>query len=141
MRADLVVDSANADRHLKSEHPTVRLPGQSRILSYFLDQRFGKGVTSGCSEVPEEGLEPTRPCGHWILSPAIDLHNTQAANELRDVSQTEVPTMVPWFSELGDSAANLPPDLIRVVAAWDQLPHAIRIAILALVQAAGGDVV
>ena len=21
-------------------------------------------------EVPEVGLEPTRPCGHWILSPA-----------------------------------------------------------------------
>ena len=23
-----------------------------------------------CTEVPEVGLEPTRPCGHWILSPA-----------------------------------------------------------------------
>jgi len=22
-----------------------------------------------CSEVPEVGLEPTRPCGHWILKP------------------------------------------------------------------------
>jgi hypothetical protein len=22
------------------------------------------------STVPAEGLEPTRPCGHWILSPA-----------------------------------------------------------------------
>ena len=22
------------------------------------------------SEVPEVGLEPTRPCGHWILNPA-----------------------------------------------------------------------
>jgi hypothetical protein len=21
-------------------------------------------------EVPEVGLEPTRPCGHWILNPA-----------------------------------------------------------------------
>ena len=35
--------------------------------------------------------------------------------------------MVPWFSELGDSAVNLPPDLIRVVVAWDQLPQAIRL--------------
>src|SRR6266508_3472101 len=23
-----------------------------------------------CERVPAEGLEPTRPCGHWILSPA-----------------------------------------------------------------------
>ena len=22
------------------------------------------------TEVPEVGLEPTRPCGHWILNPA-----------------------------------------------------------------------
>src|ERR1035437_6475191 len=23
-----------------------------------------------CRGMPEEGVEPTRPCGHWILSPA-----------------------------------------------------------------------
>jgi integrase/recombinase XerD len=27
-------------------------------------------TASQCSEVPEEGLEPSRPCGHWILNPA-----------------------------------------------------------------------
>ncbi len=27
-------------------------------------------VKSFFEEVPAEGLEPTRPCGHWILSPA-----------------------------------------------------------------------
>jgi hypothetical protein len=47
--------------------------------------------------------------------------------------------MVPRLSELGASAVNLPPDLLRVVAAWDQLPYAIRICILALVQAAAGE--
>ena len=31
-----------------------------------------------------------------------------------------------------------PPDLQRVVAAWDGLPEAIKAGILALVQAAGG---
>ena len=60
---------------------------------------------------------------------------------LTPVSQAKVPTMVPWLSALGDSAVNLPPNLIRVVIAWAQLPQAIKIAILALVQAAGGDVV
>jgi len=25
---------------------------------------------STCNQVPEVGLEPTRPCGHWILNPA-----------------------------------------------------------------------
>jgi hypothetical protein len=47
--------------------------------------------------------------------------------------------MVPTSSKLGDFAAKLPPDLIRVVAAWDQLPQAIRTGILALVQAAVGE--
>ncbi len=27
-------------------------------------------IASCCIEVPEVGLEPTRPCGHWILNPA-----------------------------------------------------------------------
>ena len=27
-------------------------------------------TASSCIKVPKEGLEPSRPCGHWILSPA-----------------------------------------------------------------------
>jgi hypothetical protein len=27
-------------------------------------------AASHCTRVPKEGLEPSRPCGHWILSPA-----------------------------------------------------------------------
>ena len=27
-------------------------------------------ATSLCTQIPKEGLEPSRPCGHWILSPA-----------------------------------------------------------------------
>jgi hypothetical protein len=31
----------------------------------------GSNVERSTSEnLPAEGLEPTRPCGHWILSPA-----------------------------------------------------------------------
>jgi hypothetical protein len=26
--------------------------------------------TAGKRHLPTEGVEPTRPCGHWILSPA-----------------------------------------------------------------------
>ncbi len=27
-------------------------------------------AASDCTRIPKEGLEPSRPCGHWILSPA-----------------------------------------------------------------------
>jgi hypothetical protein len=37
------------------------------------------------------------------------------------------------------SGLQLPPDLARVVTAWDRLPQAIKAGILALVQAAGGS--
>lgn len=37
-----------------------------------------------------------------------------------------------------DSGPPLPPDLARVVDAWDRLPETIKAGILALVQAAGG---
>jgi hypothetical protein len=38
-----------------------------------------------------------------------------------------------------DSGTHFPPDLARVVAAWDRLPEAIKAGILALVQAGGSD--
>jgi hypothetical protein len=36
------------------------------------------------------------------------------------------------------SGPQFPPDLARVVAAWDRLPEAIKAGVLALVQAVGG---
>jgi hypothetical protein len=44
-----------------------------------------------------------------------------------------VPVVVPSSPE-----PPFPPDLARVVAAWDRLPEAIKAGVLALVQAAGG---
>jgi hypothetical protein len=46
-----------------------------------------------------------------------------------------VPILVP-SSKDDVSNAPLPPELARVVAVWDELPEAIRTAILALVDAA-----
>jgi hypothetical protein len=37
------------------------------------------------------------------------------------------------------SGPQFPPDLARVVAAWDRLPEAIKAGVLALVQASGGQ--
>jgi hypothetical protein len=54
--------------------------------------------------------------------------------ELRDNQSGKVPVLVP-SSQDGVSSAQLPPELARVVAAWDQLPEAIRTGILALVDA------
>jgi hypothetical protein len=56
---------------------------------------------------------------------------------LREGESGEVSTVVP--SPPGAvSGPDLPPDLGRVVAAWDRLPDAIKAGILALVQAASG---
>ena len=38
-----------------------------------------------------------------------------------------------------DTGTNFPPDLARVVDAWDRLPEAIKAGILALIQAGGSD--
>jgi hypothetical protein len=48
----------------------------------------------------------------------------------------EVPTMVPR-PQGADFGTILPPDLARVVGAWEYLPNVIKVGILALVQAAG----
>jgi hypothetical protein len=49
--------------------------------------------------------------------------------------KTAVPVLVPSASETAKSP-HFPADLACVVAAWDQLPDAIKAAILTLVQAA-----
>jgi hypothetical protein len=67
-----------------------------------------------------------------------DPPNDQDYQELRDNASGEVPPVVPC----AENAVFRPvfgPDLARVVDAWDCLPAAIRMAILALVQAATGD--
>ena len=46
--------------------------------------------------------------------------------------------MVPRLQD-ADFGPNFPPDLARVVAAWDCLPEVIKAGILALVEAAGGS--
>jgi len=48
-----------------------------------------------------------------------------------------VPVVVPSGQGTG-SNQQFPPDLARVVAAWDRFPEAIKAGVLALVQAAGG---
>src|SRR5688572_544573 len=66
-----------------------------------------------------------------------DRATIQYGTELRDAPLGEVPGVVP--SPPGAiSAPQFPPDLARVVAAWDRLPPAIKAGVLALVQAAGG---
>ena len=63
----------------------------------------------------------------------------QSDKELRQTETPEVPTVVP--SPTGAvSGPELPPDLARVVAAWDRLPAAIRAGVLAMVEAAGAQI-
>ena len=62
----------------------------------------------------------------------------QDGKEIREFHSGEVPTVVPCPSG-AISGLDFPPDLARVVAAWDRLPEAIKAGVLALVQAAGGS--
>ena len=60
------------------------------------------------------------------------MRNIPDVIKLRNVSNTVVPSMVPTSPHAID------PDLARVTAAWAYLPEAIKVGILAMVQAAGG---
>ncbi len=73
----------------------------------------------------------TGDSGFAIRSP--DPTSIDTSNELRQDHEAEVPIGVPSSPE-----PQFPPDLARVVAAWDRLPEAIKAGVLALVQAAGG---
>ena len=64
--------------------------------------------------------------------------NDQLEQELRDNATGEVPTMVPCPPG-ADFGPDFPPDLARVVAAWDHLPDAIKAGILAFVEAGGSN--
>jgi hypothetical protein len=70
---------------------------------------------------------------HRFSRPAPDPSKDQSYQEIRDNQSGEVPVGVPFSPE-----PQFPPDLARVVAAWDRLPDAIKAGVLALVQAAGG---
>ncbi len=91
--------------------------------------------------MPEEGLEPTRPCGHWILSPATESRNGKCAQLLGDPSSREVPTLVPSPPD-ATAGGQFPADLGEVVTAWATRPDAIKAGVLALIRAAKrqGDV-
>ena len=85
--------------------------------------------------VPEAGLEPARPCGHWILSSDAASRKDQTDQELANDENAEVPVLVPRPNS-ADVSASIDPALARVEAAWDDLPEAIKSAILTLVDAA-----
>jgi hypothetical protein len=107
-------------------------PVKTGLLSLVLHR-----TASLCSEVPEAGLEPALPCGNWILNPAPDSRNDQRHKEIREIENAEVPVLVPSISSSAQNAA-LPPDLADVVAAWPDLPDAIKTGVVALVRAAVG---
>ena len=84
------------------------------------------------------GFEPTVGFHrHRFSRPDADSRNGQQYRELRDEPSGEVPVLVPWLPDAVSGPIHHP-ELVRVVDAWDHLPEAIRTAILALVQAAGG---
>jgi hypothetical protein len=67
-----------------------------------------------------------------------DSRNVVNAQELREPLPAEVPVVVPSSSG-AVSGPDFPPDLARVVAAWPDLPAAIKAGVLALVDARAGD--
>ena len=90
----------------------------------------------GVTEYPRQdsNLKPSAPEADAAF-PQTPIHD----KELRQSEITEVPTVVP--SPTGAvSGPELPPDLARVVAAWDRLPAAIRAGVLAMVEAAGAQI-
>ncbi len=85
-------------------------------------------------------IHPTgfEPVTFGSVDGRLDSATTVNDKELRHNGGGEVPTMVSR-PQGADSGTDLPPDLARVVDAWDRLPEAIKAGILALVQAAGGS--
>ena len=68
------------------------------------------------------------------MSRAPNRANAGMPQRLRDSCQGEVPGLVPSPPGVV-SGPNFSPDLARVVAAWDGLSEAIKVGILAVVQA------
>jgi hypothetical protein len=71
------------------------------------------------------------------MIPSEQERNDQHGLELGQDAAAEVPVLVPCPPG-AELEADLPPDLARVVDAWDELPDAIKAAIIALVETAMG---
>jgi hypothetical protein len=87
----------------------------------------------------EGGFEPPIPSRAYRFSRPVPISpKDQTHQEIRKSTSGEVPTVVPSLSEAA-SVPQFPPDLTRVIEAWDRLPKAIKTAILTLVKAGGGS--
>ena len=75
---------------------------------------------------------------HRFSRPDNDSRNDKLYQELRDESSGEVPILVPSTPDAASEPV-LPPELGRVVDAWDHLPEVICTAILAIVEAGGAS--
>ncbi len=107
-------------------------------------QTPGGEVFAGEGRVPEVGLEPTRPEGHWILNPALAISKDNSGKSLPLESEGVVPTVVPSTSKntflpeakplpehvLGDA------ELTLLIQSWPNLPRLLKAGILAMVHAA-----
>jgi hypothetical protein len=69
--------------------------------------------------VPQEGLEPPRPRGHWILSPArLPFHHWGCARKRRIIAATLVPSTraaraIAAAGDAGHAAPSGKPDAVR----------------------------
>jgi hypothetical protein len=66
--------------------------------------------------------------------PEPDPSKDPSYQEIREDQFAEVPVVVPTSSEVV-SGLLLPPDLARVVAAWNVLPEVIKAGVLAMINA------
>ncbi len=80
------------------------------------------------------------PEGHQPSASEAAATIAQLANTTKSCANAEMARCPQWCRDSSDaiSGPDFPPDLARVVAAWDRLSAAIKTGILALVQAAGG---
>ena len=83
-------------------------------------------------EVPKVGVEPTLPCGDWILSPARQECKGKADKDVAAAPEN------PLAHSLAREIEKCP-ELVRLIDAWPSLPDAIRVGILAMVEAAQKD--
>ena len=95
-------------------------------------------------KVPEGGLEPPRPCGHWILNPELASRKDRPEETLSQESAGVVPTVVPSSPNKASQPGIGPlpehvqgdSELALVIQAWPNLPRPVKAGILAMVQAA-----